>query len=65
MACLCAAGTSNQQLEASIADLRGQLGSYEALRRLSVLANEPFELPAIPAPAQARSHLQAASLQHA
>ncbi|CAK0746583.1 hypothetical protein CVIRNUC_001703 [Coccomyxa viridis] len=52
---------SNQQLGASNADLQGQLGSYEAyvelcvqeLRRLSVLANEPFQLPAIPAPAQA------------
>ena len=73
MACLRGAGSSNQQLVASTADLQGQLGSYEAyvelcvqeLRRLSVLANEPFQLPAIPASAQARSHLHAPTLMHA
>ncbi len=72
MARLRGAGGSNQQLGASNADLQGQLGSYEAyvelcvqeLRRLSVLANEPFQLPAIPAPAQARSHLQAPTLAY-
>ena len=73
MACLCGAGGSNQQLAAANADLQGQLGSHEAyvelcvqeLRRLSVLANEPFQLPAIPAPAQVRSHLQDLTLPHA
>ena len=73
MACLPVAGSSNQQLGATNATLQGQLGSHEAyvelcvqeLRRLSALANEPFQLPAIPAPAQARSHLQAPTLAHA
>ena len=72
-ACLRGAGSSNQQLAASNADLQRQLGSYEAfvelcvqeLRRLSGLANEPFQLPAIPAPAQASSHLPAPTLARA
>ena len=73
MVCWRGAGSSNQQLVASNADLQGQLGSYEAyvelcvqeLRRVSSLANEPFQLPAIPAPAQARSRLPAPALPRA
>lgn len=42
------------------AELQGQVGSYESftelciqeLRRLSMLAGEPFQLPALPPPAQ-------------
>ncbi|CAL5219060.1 g820 [Coccomyxa viridis] len=52
-------GTSNQQLAMQGAELQSQVGSYEAfaeaclqeLRRLSMLAGEPFQLPALPQPA--------------
>lgn len=53
-------GSSNQQLAVQAAELQGQVGSYESftelciqeLRRLSMLAGEPFQLPALPPPAQ-------------
>ena len=60
------AGNSNQQLSMKAAELQSQVGSYKAytevcvqeMRRLSMLAGEPFQLPAVPLHLEARPFSQ-------